>query len=394
MWRCTCVPRTVYDFLYPLKPLFRCTQARHFVIFCWLLVAIIRDPGAGTLKGLCPYLPPHLSYWALIRMLRSGKWDAQVVMTGIAEKVLRSLPPAADGKLYLIGDTTHKPKRGRKHPLGHVTRQSESASYTFGFDMVVLVASWDCFRIPIAIATIAPERKGHQNILFRQMLRAFEPPAWLREVVVVADAGYPANATLQLITDLQWTYVFAMPRTRKFTNGTYVRDFVQYLPQSLYRRRATYKPDGKRQDYWVFMRQAALPQLGDVTIVLAKKRRNYGPKRVKIIVTNLLDASASAILSHYAVRWGVELTIKELKGGLHLGRMQVTEDADRVERSIVLPVCAYLLLVHLYGQEEAPPKAWSLFQLKQRFTEVFMQDQMKRVEQKWGRKWGKIKEAA
>lgn len=394
MWRCTCVPRTVYDFLYPLKPLFRCTQARHFVIFCWLLVAIIRDPGAGTLKGLCPYLPPHLSYWALIRLLRSGKWDAQVVMTGIAEKVLRSLPPAADGKLYLIGDTTHKPKRGRKHPLGHVTRQSESASYTFGFDMVVLVASWACFRIPIAIATIAPERKGHQNLLFRQMLRAFEPPAWLREVVVVADAGYPANATLQLITDLQWTYVFAMPRTRKFTNGTYVRDFVQYLPQSLYRRRATYKPDGKRQDYWVFMRQAALPQLGDVTIVLAKKRRNYGPKRVKIIVTNLLDASASAILSHYAVRWGVELTIKELKGGLHLGRMQVTEDADRVERSIVLPVCAYLLLVHLYGQEEAPPKAWSLFQLKQRFTEVFMQDQMKRVEQKWGRKWGKIKEAA
>lgn len=394
MWRCTCVPRTVYDFLYPLKPLFRCTQARHFVIFCWLLVAIIRDPGAGTLKGLCPYLPPHLSYWALIRLLRSGKWDAQVVMTGIAEKVLRSLPPAADGKLYLIGDTTHKPKRGRKHPLGHVTRQSESASYTFGFDMVVLVASWDCFRIPIAIATIDPERKGHQNLLFRQMLRAFEPPAWLREVVVVADAGYPANATLQLITDLQWTYVFAMPRTRKFTNGTYVRDFVQYLPQSLYRRRATYKPDGKRQDYWVFMRQAALPQLGDVTIVLAKKRRNYGPKRVKIIVTNLLDASASAILSHYAVRWGVELTIKELKGGLHLGRMQVTEDADRVERSIVLPVCAYLLLVHLYGQEEAPPKAWSLFQLKQRFTEVFMQDQMKRVEQKWGRKWGKIKEAA
>jgi hypothetical protein len=141
-------------------------------------------------------------------------------------------------------------------------------------------------------------------------------------------------------------------------------------------------------------RQAALHQLGDVTIVLSKKRRNYGPKRIKIIVTNLLEASASAMLSHYAVRRGVELTIKERKGGLHLGRMQVTEDADRVERSIVLPVCAYLLLVHLDRQEEVPPKAWSLLQLKQRFTEVFMQDQMKRVEQRWGRKWGKIKAAA
>jgi hypothetical protein len=141
MWRVTCLPRTVYDFLYPFKPLFRCSQARHFVIFCWLMVAIIRDPGAGTLKGLCPYLPPHLSYWALIRMLRSGKWDAQAVMNGMAEKVLQSLPPAADGKLYLIGDTAHKPKRGKKHPLGYMTRQSKSSPYFFGFGMVVLVAS-------------------------------------------------------------------------------------------------------------------------------------------------------------------------------------------------------------------------------------------------------------
>jgi hypothetical protein len=394
MWRVTCLPRTVYDFLYPFKPLFRCSQARHFVIFCWLMVAIIRDPGAGTLKGLCPYLPPHLSYWALIRMLRSGKWDVQAVMDGMAEKVLRSLPPAADGKLYLIGDTTHKPKRGKKHPLGHMTRQSKSSPYFFGFGMVVLVASWNGYRIPIKVATIDPERKGHQNILFRQMLRDFEPPSWVREIVVLGDAGYPANPTLKLIKERGWTYVFAMPRTRKFTNGKYVRDLVQHLPKSLYRRRATYKPDGRRQDYWVFMRHAELHQLGDVTIVLSKKRRNLGPNRVKIIVTNLLDVSASAVISQYAVRWQVELTIKELKGGLHLGRMQVSQDAERVERSVVLPVCAYLLLIHLYGCEQAPSQGWSLFQLKQRFTETLMQDQVNRVEQKWQRKWNEIKEAA
>ena len=394
MWRCPCLPRTVYDFLSPFKPLFRCSQARHFVIFCWFLVGIIRDPGAGTLKGLCPYLPPPLSYWSLIRMLRSGKWDAHAVMSGMADKVLRSLPPAADGKLFLIGDTTHKPKRGHKHPLGHVTRQSASSPYTFGFDMVVVVASWDRFRIPVAIAALDPERKGHQNILFRQMLKDFEPPAWVTEVVVVADAGYPANATLQLLEELEWTYVVAMPRTRKFTNGKYVRDLVQHLPKSQYRRRAIYKPDGRRQDYWVFTRHAELHQLGDVTLVLSKKRRNFGPKRVKIIVTNLLDASASAILSQYAVRWGVELTIKELKGGLHLGRMQVSQDAERVERSIVLPVCAYLLLVRLYGTEQGEHKDWSLFQFKQRFTEELLRDPVNRVEQKWLHKWRKIKQAA
>lgn len=394
MWRFTCLPRNVYDFLYPFKPLFRCTQARHFVIFCWLLVAIIRDPGAGTLKGLGPYLPPHLSYWALIRMLRSGKWDAQAVMTGMADKVLRSLPPAADGRLYLIGDTTHKPKRGKNHPLGYVTRQSKSSPHFFGFGMVVLVASWNGYRIPIQIATIDPERKGHQNILFRQMLRNFEPPSWVREIVVLGDAGYPATDTLKLIDELGWRYVFAIPRNRKFTNGKYVRDLVHYLPKSRYRRRATTKPDGRRQDYWVYRRHAELNELGDVTIVLSKKRRNYGPKRVKIIVTNRLDVSASDVITQYSIRWSVELVIKELKGGLHLGRMQVSQDADRVERSVILPVCAYLLLVHLHGYDQAASQGWSLFQLKQRFTESIMQDQVSRVEKRWQRKYNEIKAAA
>jgi hypothetical protein len=90
----------------------------------------------------------------------------------------------------------------------------------------------------------------------------------------------------------------------------------------------------------------------------------------------------------------VELTIKELKGGLHLGRMQVSQDAERVERSVVLPVCAYLLLVHVYGRDQTVSQGWSLFQLKQRFTEALMQDQVNRVEQKWRRKWSEIKDAA
>ena len=90
-------------------------------------------------------------------------------MEGMAQKVLRSLPPPADGKLDLIGDPTHKPKRGKQHPLGHVTRQRTSSPHFFGFGMVVVVASWSGFRIPIAMAPIDPERQGHQNIVFRQL---------------------------------------------------------------------------------------------------------------------------------------------------------------------------------------------------------------------------------
>ena len=59
------------------------------------------------------------------------------------------------------------------------------------------------------------------------------------------------------------------------------------------------------------------------------------------------------MLSIYGWRWGVEVTIKELKSGLHLGQMQVTKEAERVTRSVALSVLAYLLLVRLYGYDGA-----------------------------------------
>jgi Transposase DDE domain len=394
MWGRTCIPRTVYQVLYPYKKHFRCAQAQHFLVFCWLVVAVIRAPGKGTLKGLRPYLPAKLPYWTTVRMVRSGQWDAQAVLTDLAAATLRSLPPPPDGVLYLIGDSTLKPKRGRKHPLGHFTRHGEHEPYMFGFELVLLIASWERFRLPVALGLIDPQRRGHQNILFRQMLQAFVPPGWVQQVVVVADAGFAANATLRLITEKKYTYVFAMPRTRKFTNGKYLRDLVHHLPKSCYSRRASYKPDGRRQDYWVFLRPAILHNLGDVTIVLSKKRRNDGPKRVKIIVTNLTEASAGTILRIYAWRWGVEVTIKELKSGLHLGQMQVTKEAERVTRSVALSLVAYLLLVRLYGHDEARPKEWSLFKLKERFTEDVAQEHIRRSELRWQRKLKQLKDVA
>ncbi|PON10289.1 hypothetical protein C2W62_50870, partial [Candidatus Entotheonella serta] len=176
----------------------------------------------------------------------------------------------------------------------------------------------------------------HQNILFRQMLETVDLPSWVREVMVLGEAGFAASPTLKLIDKQGWTYVFAMARNREFTNGKYVSDLMRYLPKSSYRRRAIRKPDGRRCDYWVFEKRTTLHHLGDVTMVLSKKRRNAGPNQVRLFVTTLQEGKASVVLSLYAWRWGVEVTLKELKGGLHLGQMQVRRDADRVARSVAL----------------------------------------------------------
>src|SRR5215510_16524643 len=125
-----------------------------------------------------------------------------------------------------------------------------------------------------------------------------------------------------------------MPRTHKFTHGNPLRALVSHLPQSWYARRVSHTPDGRRRDDCGFRRPATLHNLGEVTIVRSKKRRNDGPKGVKRLVTNLTEANAGAMLSISAWRWGVEVTIKARKSDLPLGQRQVTAESERVERSV------------------------------------------------------------
>jgi hypothetical protein len=170
--------------------------------------------------------------------------------------------------------------------------------------MVLMMASWDRLRFPLALVPLAPESKGHQNLVFRHRLTTCEPPAWVRQVVVHADAGFAANTTLQLIQARHWGDVCAMPRTRQLTHGKDMRDLVCHLPKSCYRRRARGQPAGRRRDDWVLMRPATLNPRGDVTIVLSKKRRNDGPQQVQLFVPNLSEARAGAHAQRIRVALG------------------------------------------------------------------------------------------
>src|SRR4051812_10881571 len=139
--------------------------------------------------------------------------------------------------------------------------------------------------------------------------------------------------------------------------------------------------------------RAELRLLGDVTVLLSKKRRNSGPQQVKGIVTNLDNATAT-MLSAYARRWGVEVTFRELKSGLHLGPIQVTRRAERVIHALLLPVLAYWLLLRLYGRTLEPEQGATLYGLKQRFMEEVTQEHLERTERKWKEKLRQARIAA
>ena len=74
--------------------------------------------------------------------------------------------------------------------------------------------------------------------------------------------------------------------------------------------------------------------------------------------------------------------------------MQVTNDKERVTRSVSLSVLAYLLLVCLYGRAEASTKTWSLFKLKERFIGEVAHEAVRCTERKWQRKFQQFKDVA
>lgn len=163
------------------------------MLFCWLVVALILEQGQGTIKALARLAPRRIRYGAMLRMIGSGQWSAQELLTDIVRQVVVWLPGPADGVLHLMGDTTLKGKRGKQHPLGRKAKLNEYSGYPFGFEVVLLVAHGGSYRLPVAIGLMDPQRKGPQNILFRQRRRQCEPPSWARQVIVQADAGFAAN---------------------------------------------------------------------------------------------------------------------------------------------------------------------------------------------------------
>jgi hypothetical protein len=392
MIRMTRLPEEVARLLAPLKPYF---SYRHYLVFCWLLVAHLVCFEKATLQGLARYIPSHVAAWHLRRLLAAGRWQWARVVEWLVSQALSAFPPPRDGVLYLVVDSTLKSKRAKKNPLAKKGRLKEYAPYTFGLHVVILLAQWDVYRVPLAFRRVEPKGSpGYQseNALFREMLQDVGLPAWVKQVSVVADAAYPSRANLQAIQARHWFFVIAFPRTWKLTNGQYLRDVVTHLPIHHYRqvRVPLLVSSPRRRVFWTFAKRAQLRQVGDVTVVLSRRRRNDSPKHTKLLVTNLPQATAHTTVAVYLRRWPVELCIKELKGVVGLGQHQVTKDVARVERSVAVALMAYLLLLRLRAKQIKPGTSWSAFTLKQQFAWEVGTRQLKRVAQQEVRKEVKL----
>jgi hypothetical protein len=141
------------------------------------------------------------------------------------------------------------------------------------------------------------------------MLQEVSLPGWCTKVIVVAAAAYASRENLQAIQARRWFFVLAFPRTWKFADGRSLRDLVTHLPYTHYRkvRLPVVGSRAPSRVFWTFAKRTTLRQVGDVTVVLSKRRRNDSPQHTKLLVTNLPQATAQGTAALYRRRWPVEL---------------------------------------------------------------------------------------
>ena len=383
MVRLTYLPKPVANWLHVLRPMFR---HRHHLVFCWLLVCQAVYQEKATLTGLARLAPCHIAEWHLRRFLTAAYWNWRLLLWWFADQAIAALPPPDDGVCYLVVDSTLKGKTGQQHPFAKKGRLNEYAAYIFGLHMVIVMLQWGNYRIPVDFEIIRRKedpRYRSENRLLRWMLVRFRQPAWAKAVVVVADAAFASKGNVKLIQRRGYFFVIAFARTWRFENGRTMKDLVPHLPKPHYRRCwVPLDEPGRRRTSWTFTKRACLRQIGDVTIILSKKRRHDGPKATKILVTNLPDVRARQVVDVYRRRWSVERLIKELKGATGLGQHQVTKAPQRVERSVAIAVMAYLMIVKFHAREIPERGAWSLLTLKRSFMWQVAQGQIERSVEK------------
>jgi len=345
--------------------------------------------GQWTLAQLSKGAAKHITDWKFQRLLMAKYWSVRVFLWWAADMVIAKLPPPQDSVLYIAVDASTKDKRGSKGPVSQKGKTSKHKGYFFGYKFVLLMISWNGYRIPVDFALILPKNHPEyqkENKLFRDMLSRVGQriPAWAKKVIVIGDAAYASKENMKYIKkldkrdpDRRWGYVLALPKTWKLENGhKKLSDLVKHTPKRYYQRTCIppLSTGKSRRSFYLFEKRTALAHLGEVTVILSKKGRNVGPKQTKILVTNLPELSARQVLMVYKRRWPIEIVFKELKSYLGLGQHQVSKSESQVEKSVGVSIIAYLILLRARYQEIKPREPWSILRLKNSFTwEVYHQ---------------------
>jgi hypothetical protein len=167
-------------------------RGRHRLILCWLVVMQAVHPGRTTLAERAKGTPAAITAWRFGRLRKATYGNVPLLVSWLAHDLLATWPPPANGVLELGGAGSPADQRGTKNPVGQQGRLSQQPPGFLGVRVVLVMAAWDGYRVPVSCRIILPKRPAayrSEKALLRAMVEAFVPPRWAKLVSVGGEAA-------------------------------------------------------------------------------------------------------------------------------------------------------------------------------------------------------------
>ena len=382
----------------------------HFAHFWRLVIAIASIHGRRSLTRLRDAIAEgeRRTRQAISHFLTRAEWDAPEVLRQTALDTLRQLGWKAGDTLYVILDDTQKRKRGKRMDAVCKLFLHAEKVYAKGHTIAGCALVYRGVVIPYAVRLWAnqafcngPQKlaRGEEPIKFRKlthlaadMVGEVSPPSPGR-VIVLFDSYYLCPAVTRACKAKGFPFVGVAKKNRNFYPNSRLRDkrkLGRYGANLLRREGRSTTVRGKK--HRLAERVGQLSKAGRVKLVFS---RRPGETSWIAITTSETRWGMKTVLSHYLIRWGIEVLFKMSKQYLGLGDYQLLR-YRAVERYLHLVFIAHLLLTHLALREPDVQAAIkdhpsllrlpSVPHLQQTLRTKLLQDVLQRLEKRRGQR--------
>jgi len=308
------------------------------------------------------------------RVLRTASWSIDAVGLRLIRMILRWAPQET---LVLVGDDTLLPRKGAKvygagmHRDGCLSTRSRAVK-RWGHSWVVLSVLWESRRYPgryhalpvmmrlyLNQATAAKLERTHRKKtdLMLDMVRRIERELPQQKLHFLGDYGYTAPAVLHQFSRTVEVTGRAHPKARLYApapprrkgrgrpriHGEQLPSAHELLEGRAKRREFEVAP-GRRYRVRAASIQGCFFQAPNRLLHVVALEHLTGRRENEVFYSTVADASVEQIVCWYSRRWSIEVTFRDSKQHLAVGREQ-NRARDAARRTAPIGFLMYSLVV-------------------------------------------------
>ena len=213
--------------------------------------------------------------------------------------------------IYLIIDDSFLSKSGN-HTAGTAYGYNHAKGYVeYGQQAVLATIQNDLLMLPFFSEMYDKQAKNFKSKIDLAILlyQRFSKFMNRKKFIVLFDSWYCCKKLIDTFSkDIKWVSKLRRNRCIDVGEGwVSLRDFLRSV--NSWRYKSILVGDNV---YWFYEFEADVKNLGKLKLVAIKKSK-HARIVIAVIVSNMLDETASVILQHFKMRWNIEVCIKNSK---------------------------------------------------------------------------------